>query len=239
MGSIAIIARKICFHPVKLHTIYRYGRERGLSRVSAMSHIVLRTIESASRKLRRQNNPIYMEMDRPTMEKLPPVPALSNGFTLRTYRKGDEEGLARIYAACWLDAVTPAEVRKKVIENSFFKPERVFVIEHKGTPVATGVAYGYESEPDVGNGRMLGVLPECRGHRLGEVITLAIMHYFKDNGYKCVRYATNSWRCPALRIFLKLGFSPLLKAASDRARWEAITQRLGRPEAMERAKVTG
>jgi len=220
----------------KVQAIYTYAREDGDSRAKAAQKVFARAADSLSRALRRAGSPIYMQMDRPGIEKIPPVPPLPEGFILRNYKQGDEAGMARVFAASWLEAVTPKAVRHMVIEDPAFRPERVFIIEHEGRVVAAGLAYVYPDEPEIANPRMLSALPKFRGQKLGLIMSFAIINYYKNEGFQCMRYATQQWRQPALKLFFGLGFYPLLENEADRKRWEEIAAHHGVPEIMAKAK---
>lgn len=220
----------------KAHAYYSYAREEGDSPLKALRRLGDRVYESIQRKRKGHDSYVYMECFRDVLEALPPIPPLAEGLVLRNYREGDEPGLARIFAASWLDAVTPEEVRKVVVEDPSFKPERVFVVEYHGRPVAAGLAYVYNDAPHIANPRYVSALPGFRGMKLGLVVSFAIMHYYKDQGFACLRYATHEWRESALKLFFGLGFHPLLASEKDKRRWEAITQRFGHPEVMAKAK---
>ncbi|MCC6487763.1 MAG: hypothetical protein IT364_09705, partial [Candidatus Hydrogenedentes bacterium] len=51
------------------------------------------------------------------------------------------------------------------------------------------------------------------------------------------RLVTDDWRDAALRLYLDLGYDPLLLNPTFRARWEAIAQRLNRPDILERMRT--
>lgn len=216
---------------------YKYAREEGESAFTAAEKVADRFWTTLSRKLKGQGAPVFMEGDRRIYDHVPPVPALPEGFTVRTYRPGDEAGMARVYAVSWLDAATPEAVLEQVVGDPCFANDNLFVIEHAGQIVATGAAYHYADAPHIGNGRMVGVLPKYRSHGLGTIMSLTMMHYHRDHGFKLVRYATNEWRYDAIRLFIDLGFYPLLDSEQDRERWKRIAEKVKRPDVMAKAKM--
>lgn len=221
----------------KIRAFYRYAREDGQSRTRAVLGVIKRVNLSLNRRIKGKTSFVYMEGLRDVMENAPPLPPLPDGFTIRTYRPGDEVGMARVYAAAWLDAVTPQAVRRLIVDDPAFKPEQVFIIEKDNEIIATGQAYYYPDAPEIANGRMVGVLPKYRRLGVGTILALTMMNYHKVRGYQTIRYATHEWRDDALRRWIDLGFYPLLRDEADRERWKAITNRIGRPDVMARARM--
>ena len=79
---------------------------------------------------------------------------------------------------------------------------------------------------------MVCVLPEHRGHGLGRVVTLAVLRYMRQHGFRSARLRTDDWRLSAIRAYLSLGLEPLyppdaVPGDDHRARWAAVIARLG------------
>ncbi|HRK35843.1 MAG TPA: GNAT family N-acetyltransferase [Candidatus Hydrogenedentes bacterium] len=162
--------------------------------------------------------------------------ALPEGYTMRAYRDGDEEGLARIYAVSRLDKDTPAIVRADIMTEPCFTPERLFVVEYDGEIVGTASAWVTAQEPEAGYLHMLGVLEHHRGKGIGAALTCAAMKYSRDEGFTIQRLLTDDWREAAIRLYLDLGFDPLVSDRSHPARWATLSKRLRRPEALTRMR---
>ncbi|MCC6696410.1 MAG: GNAT family N-acetyltransferase [Candidatus Hydrogenedentes bacterium] len=177
-----------------------------------------------------------LKMEKHGLDGLPVVP-LPEGYTLRHFQPGDEEALARIYGESELGSSTVEAVRRNVLTHPCFKPERIQVIEFQGQPVGTAAAWIEHTEPDVGYLHMVGVLSEHRGKRLGRILTLAALQYTREEGFDVQRLVTDDWRDSALRLYLDLGYDPILVNPTFRVRWEAIARRLNRPDIMERMRV--
>ncbi len=165
-----------------------------------------------------------------------PAVALPAGYSMRTFRDGDEAALARIYCDAKLDKDTVEIVRADVLGDPCFKPERVFIAEFDGVPVGTGSAWLTPDEPDVGYLHMLGVLREHHGKRLGLALTCAALCYTRDEGLDTQRLMTDDWREAAIRMYLKLGYDPLIVDRSQYKRWDAIARKLNQPDLVSRAR---
>jgi mycothiol synthase len=68
----------------------------------------------------------------------------------------------------------------------------------------------------------IAVDPAHRGLRLGTAVTIAATQRCLQEGYRHVHLYTEDWRLPALKIYLRLGYKPLLYAPDMAARWRAI-----------------
>jgi mycothiol synthase len=176
-------------------------------------------------------------MEKKGLDNLPVIP-MPDGYTLRSYRPGDEEDLARIYEGSDLGSATAEKVRANVLGHPCFRPERILVVEREGQVVGTAAAWSEPTDPGVGYLHMVGVLPEHQGKRLGKLLTVEAIRFSRNEGYDTQRLVTDDWRDAAIRLYLDLGYIPLLTHPTHRARWEALGRRLNRPTILEHATET-
>lgn len=171
-----------------------------------------------------------MNLPQLRMEKqgLDPVPEVTvpEGYCLRTYRAGDQPALAVVYAACGLGCTTREEVQERLVLRPYFRPERVFVMEHRGCIVGTATAWEEASEPPCGYLHMVGVLPTHRGKGLGRALVVATQRRHHEEGFTVQRLDTDDVRLDALRLYLRLGYRPLMTHPSHAARWRDVMKRL-------------
>jgi mycothiol synthase len=167
------------------------------------------------------------------MEKcdLNAVPAyeLPAGYTLRNYRRGDEDGLCQVYASCNLGATTPQGVRASILDDPRFSSGRMFILEKEGVVIGSALAWREMDDPDHGYLHMLGILPEHRGQRLGYPLTLASIKRTQREGYSTQRLFTDDDRLGALKLYIRLGYRPLITDESHAARWVDVGKALGMP----------
>lgn len=178
---------------------------------------------------------LQLKMEKDDLANVPAI-AVPEGYVLRTFRDGDEAALGRIYAASDLGMTTAEQVRANLVGKPCFKPERVFVVEYHGEPVGTASAWWEGNDPEVGYLHMVGLLPDHRGKQLGALLTVAAIGYTRNEGFTAQRLDTDDWRLPAIRLYLDLGYYPLYLDDTHPDRWAALTGKLGRPEALERAR---
>jgi len=176
-----------------------------------------------------------LRMEKAGLTRIPDI-ALPPGYSLRTFRDGDEAGLARVYRDSRLDKDTIEVVRRDILGDPCFTPERVFVIEHAGEVVGTASAWLADGEPGAGYLHMLGVLDEHRGKRLGAALACAALRYTSGEGFDVQRLLTDDWRVPAIRLYLALGYDPLMMDRTHPARWAAIAKKFGQPDLLDRMR---
>jgi mycothiol synthase len=195
---------------------------------------------AAAEPVRRRQR--QLRMLRPHLDALPPL-AVPSGYRLRTYRPGDELAWAAIMSAP--DGIgrdwTAEKVRERLIDQPVFEPEGLFFATcdaEGGRPVASACAWrGSLQEHITGTLHMVCALVEHRGHGLGRLVSLAVLHYLRERGFSACDLLTDDWRLAAIRTYLGLGFIPVYlplpeEVASPyygddhQVRWSAVFARL-------------
>ncbi|MDZ4859068.1 MAG: GNAT family N-acetyltransferase [Candidatus Hydrogenedentes bacterium] len=165
-----------------------------------------------------------------------PDHALPDGYGLRTYRDGDEFAIARIYAASQLGKESAESVRAEILGDPCFTADRMFILEYGGEVVGTASAWVTDEEPEVGYLHMIGLLDEHRGKGLGMALACAALRYTRDEGFDTQRLLTDDWREAAIRLYIDLGYDPLITDRTHPARWTALAARLDRPQLLSRMR---
>ena len=93
----------------------------------------------------------------------------------------------------------------------------------------TGYADLYDRQADPDELHNLAGDPAHVGRGLGMAVCTAVLQRFHRAGYHRVFLRTDDFRLPALKIYLKLGFLPLLYQEDMETRWETICQALKWP----------
>jgi mycothiol synthase len=162
-----------------------------------------------------------LRMIRRHLESLPEV-EIPEAYGLRTYGRGDEKAWARIMNT-GLGEWTAYRCRKKLTGQPQFLPEGLFFATYREVPV--GSACAWRDSPDewvTGILHMVCVRPEHRGKGLGHLVSLAVLRFLRDRGFREARLLTDDRRIPAIRSYLRLGFEPLYVEESHVDRWAAV-----------------
>ena len=171
-----------------------------------------------------------LRMVRPNLENLPAL-ELPAGYGMRTYQKGDEAHWARIISDSFGGRErTAQDTENEITGRDVFIPNGFYFATHRGVPVGTACAWRQSvDEKDVGYVHMVGVVTEHTGHKLGKWVSLAVLFYFRDNGFKCSMLDTDDFRIPAIKTYLNLGFIPVYVEEGQPERWSDIFKKLELP----------
>ena len=176
--------------------------------------------------------PRQLRMVRPNLKDLPEL-QLPVGYDIRTYRQGDEVHWARIISDSFGGRErTSQDTQNEITSRDVFVPEGLYFATHHGTPVGTACAWRQSvDEKDVGYVHMVGVVAEHTGHKLGKWVSLAVLQYFRDNGFISAMLDTDDFRTPAIKTYLNLGFIPVYVEEGQSERWRKIFENLKIPSA--------
>ena len=162
--------------------------------------------------------------------KAPPAVRLPEGYSLRTYQRGDE---LRFYRVMELAGFTGWD--DKVLRPWLTRilPESWFMAVHEESPafVATAMALHSHTELHPFGGELGWVAgdPAHAGKGLGMAVCAAVTARLIDAGYRHIHLYTEHWRPAALKTYLKLGYVPFLCTAEMPERWQAVCAQLDWP----------
>jgi mycothiol synthase len=202
-----------------------------------MSRLVRRAARSVVYRVGRRlpgarPEPSQLEMLWPPDADLPPVPNVPSGFRLRPYTPADE--------AAYMTLLDRAGMGRCPLEYWFqhLLPEGFFVVEspQPGRLAAACFASHHPAprHPYGGNLGWLAADPEYSGRGLGRSATAAVVRRLRSAGYHRIYLTTDDSRLPALAVYLRMGWVPLLFADDMRGRWERVCARLEFPFTPER-----
>jgi mycothiol synthase len=168
-------------------------------------------------------------MRRPTLEGLPEI-ELPPGYTIRTSQDGDGLHWARIIRESFADdRFDVLRFERDMKCHPAYRPDRIFfVCAPDRLPCGTASAYRQEYfGPDAGYLHYVGVCPAYAGKGLGAAVSLAALGKFRSEGLKIAVLQTDDFRLPAIKTYLRLGFSPMIIDKDHPARWDVVFAGLG------------
>ncbi|HXG24529.1 MAG TPA: GNAT family N-acetyltransferase [Chthonomonadales bacterium] len=166
-------------------------------------------------------------MRRPHLDGLPPLPSPPPGYGLRLHRRGEEEFLAAALRGAFPGSDWSVET---VLSRLVDAPdvEAVYVVTFEDVPVGTASARLIPTQyPGTGYLHWVGVAPAHQGKRLGALVSLRVLHHFREDGCVDAVLETDDFRLPAIKTYLDLGFVPEPRDPPDAGRWAAVLQKLG------------
>lgn len=174
-----------------------------------------------------------LDMARLDFEGIPDG-VLPAGCTIRAYRPTDERAWCRLVNEAIGGDYTPEKLRAEMEEAADFDPlDILFVV--KGEEVV-GTAWALrQAGPPSGKGivHMVAVAPGHRGGGLGRALVVAVLHRLRKVGARSAGLKTDDFRLAAIRVYLGVGFRPVLSHESHLGRWRAVYQELGIEEEVE------
>jgi mycothiol synthase len=165
-------------------------------------------------------------MRRPELTSLPDLWPEPEGYDLRPAGPEDVEGIAAVLVSAFGPEWSAQRVRDALLDAPDVK--ETYVVACKGQPVATASARLVPDRyPDSGYLHWVATHQAHRGRRLGALVSLAALHYFRGAGCRDAVLETDPPRLPAIRTYLKLGFVPEIVVPEHQAIWHEILATLG------------
>ena len=172
-------------------------------------------------------------MMRRDLSELPRQP-LPDGISIRSYREGDDATWEAITNDAFQWKPEPGTFARHMQASRWFRPERVLFLRNEHRLVATASAWVEETYgANAGVLHFVAVLRKARGRQWGLHVSLAAMRVMAEEGRRDVVLRTDDDRLPAIRTYLKLGFSPLLVHENQRSRWRTALREAQYPEKVE------
>jgi mycothiol synthase len=160
----------------------------------------------------------------------PPLVHLPEGYTIRTYRPGDELRFYEVMERAGWPGWNEKTLRPwlaKILPDGWF-----MVIEEADKEiVATAMAlHNYkETNPFQGELGWLACDPAHQGKGLGLAASAAVTTRLIKASYRHICLYSEDFRLAALKTYLKLGYLPFLDTPDMSRRWLAICEQLQWP----------
>jgi mycothiol synthase len=155
----------------------------------------------------------------------PTVPAPAPGYQLRAFAAGDEAGWAALLNANGELGSWSIERIEGVLAGGLKR--QFFIASAEGLVACAGVHdVALEGTPywEIG---WVASHPAHRGRGLGGQVTAAAVGYALGLPRRPILLRTDDFRLPAIKVYLQLGFAPLLDHPSYPERWRLIGNKLG------------
>lgn len=169
------------------------------------------------------SSPTNLVLLRPTLADIPKRPDLPAGYQLRLATDADEAALSETLTAAFADTWSVERVRRDLLDAD--DVEATFVVTHDGRAVATASSRWVPDRfPGAGYVHWVGTAPEHTRRGLAAVLLIELLGRFVELGRASAVLETDDFRHPALRSYLRLGFTPVYEVRGEdhRQRWSAI-----------------
>lgn len=168
-----------------------------------------------------------LKMKREDLHAIPEF-ALPAEYSFKYYESGFEQA--------WLDIHLLADQYHqfdKVLYDSSFgrdkeliQQRQMFIINKAGRAIGTASAWFVGDDPKTRTGLVhwVAIIPEEQGKGLAKPLMTAICRRLKELGHTEVELNTHSLRLPAIQLYLKFGFVPVIQTAEEAVIWQQIRQ---------------
>jgi mycothiol synthase len=157
----------------------------------------------------------------------PPAFQVPEGFELRAYRPEDDRALFQLMNRAGFSGWGAADLKvwlPRALPRGYF----LIVNRETNRMVATTLAAHHPSplHPFGGELAWAAVDPAYRRRGLGYATCAATTCRLIESGYRRIYLTTDDHRLPAIKLYLTLGYVPLLFEESMPARWQNICRQL-------------
>ena len=136
----------------------------------------------------------------------------AKGLTLRVFREGDEQPLERVVSDSYIDTLDCPllgnyRTGKAAVEGYLLardQPHSWWLAEYEGTEV--GCLLLWERAPAIWELTYMGIVPNVRGKKFGEVLLEAAIAVAAQNGAKQLVLSVDRDNHPATGLYLQRGF---------------------------------
>lgn len=171
-----------------------------------------------------------VEMIRDSLDAVPDY-AVPEGFSVRNFRPGDEESWIAIHQ----NADELLDVTRATFDEAFgydaeaLKDRCFFLVAPDGHDVGTGTAW-YCTRRGLPYGRVhwICMVKEYQGRGLAKPLLSTVMKRLArshDRGF----LDTSTGRIPAIGLYLKFGFVPIIDSHEAAEAWRYVATRLSHP----------
>jgi len=159
-------------------------------------------------------------------ELVPSVPSPAAGYRLRQATIDDMQSYSRTLATAFEDAVPFGDLMKRTLPDGFF------VVEHIPTSTvvaaSTAAVYVKLKHPNGHSLQWVVAHSNHRGTGAGQATVAAATQVLADTAPTYSYLETDDFRLPAINIYLKLGWKPLLFEDGQIQRWARVFKMLKR-----------
>jgi mycothiol synthase len=169
--------------------------------------------------------PPQLRMRHPLKGPPGPIPALPTGYTLRVATAADEVALGVLLTEAFNVPWDIARVHKDLLDDPHVPV--TFVIDC-GDELVSTASFQYRPEVFERSGwvHWVGSTTRHAGKKLGQIVTMAVVHEGVRRGVPDIYLQTDDFRLPAIKSYLNCGFEPDAWHETHATRWTAVMKEL-------------
>ncbi len=175
------------------------------------------------------HKPIWMI--RENLDGFPQFP-LTQPFSIRWYKDGDRAVWEEIQKRCEFD---PRPFPTDLFDRGYGAdpealPQRLFfLLDERKNPIGTATAWLDETFDGKRYGRIhwVAIVQEYQGRGLAKPLMSIVCSRLRELGHQRACLRTSTGRIPAINLYKKFGFVPLIRNAEEEADWNLVPVKFG------------
>ena len=168
---------------------------------------------------------IPLKMIRETLENIPQF-ELPKQISLRWFQPGDEKIWREIQtAADKYNDITPSLFSDQFGSGAELLAQRqCYLLDAAGKPIGSSTAWfdGDFERGKVGRVHWLAVLPQHQCKGLGKALMTITCNRLRELGHGRTYLSTSSARLAAINLYLRFGFTPMIRGPEDKRVWQEL-----------------
>jgi len=158
------------------------------------------------------------------------MPDTPPGYYMRAYQQGDEEDCCRccINGALGVNEISVSQFERIMVEDECVDTSNIYFLCHESGGVVGTVTYQYGKESGEGYIHMVAIAPDHIGKGLALYMNLYVIDKILKADNKTVVLTTDDCRLPAIKTYLKCGFTPCVSKGDIEMeeRWNEVFEKL-------------
>ena len=174
---------------------------------------------------------IDVKMSRESLDDIPDY-SLPAGYSIRWYQPGYEKYWHKIQLlADEYTRVTPDLFEEQFgTDTQLLCDRQCFLCDSEGNIIGTATAWlDNQSEKSPGRIHWVAIIPQEQGKGLAKPLLTIICKRLKELGHTKTYLTTQSVRIPAINLYTKFGFTPVIDCDRDREIWEKLQKHIKYP----------
>jgi len=174
---------------------------------------------------------IDVKMIRENLDDIPEY-SLPSGYSIRWYRQGYEKHWQAVQSlADDYTRMTPDLFEEQFgTDKELLSERQCFLCDSEDNIIGTATAWlDNPDEESPGRIHWLAIIPRRQGRGLAKPLLAIICKRLKELGHGKTYLTTQSVRIPAINLYAKFGFAPVIDSDDDREIWEKLQKHIKYP----------
>ncbi len=170
--------------------------------------------------------PVDVTMRRPTLVSVPAMPMLAAPLLVRRAHVEEAGALAGLLGSAFpAERWDPAGTERELFRDETVKATLVVAVE--GQLLATASLQVDRDVSQCGWVRWVAMEKGRRRQGLARTLLVGVLSLARQAGCREARLRTQTDRLAGIRLYLQLGFEPLVRGDAEREVWEQVVRLLG------------